>query len=305
LVSIADAIMWSLRRSQKDVIRMYEALSPLMCAATGGTMLNFGYWDDDHNTPVLAQNNMCRIISEIARLEDYSDDNDGSSSSSSSNDDDGSRIVLDLGSGLSGPARYWQHMHPNLRMLCINTSYRQLLHAAANCSPAAKQHITMANASATSIPLRENALDCIIALESSQHFKPFELFVSESRRILSDSGVLVLAVPVTISKHAQTTRLGILNFTWASEHYTLNYIRRSLCSAGFSIDVQEMIGSSVYVPLADYYITNRSQIKKAISGLGYPWYLEHVLAASMRHMRRAAKSGTIDYALLRCSIQER
>ena len=40
-VNPIDAILWTLRRNEKDVIKLYDSLSPIMQLATGATMLNF------------------------------------------------------------------------------------------------------------------------------------------------------------------------------------------------------------------------------------------------------------------------
>ena len=112
MLSISDFILWSLRKNPKDVTAMYETLSPLMCNITHNTMLNFGYWDKSHNTPALAQKNMCRIIADIA----------GFSNSR--------HTILDVGSGLCSPAMYWKSLYPNMDIHCINISFQQLHHAA-------------------------------------------------------------------------------------------------------------------------------------------------------------------------------
>jgi len=54
---------------KKNVVNLYNALSPVMQLATGGSMLNFGYWDDENKDPVSAQENLCSILSTMAELE--------------------------------------------------------------------------------------------------------------------------------------------------------------------------------------------------------------------------------------------
>jgi len=50
-----DLLLWTFRRNETDVVKLYDALSPIMEVSTGGDMLNFGFWDDSIFHPVDAQ----------------------------------------------------------------------------------------------------------------------------------------------------------------------------------------------------------------------------------------------------------
>ena len=115
MLGVLDVVLWSLRKSPGDVVRMYERLSPLMCGITGGSMLNFGYWDCAHGTPALAQDNMCRLVADAAELSAAAT---------------GRLTVLDVGSGLCAPAMYWARHYSGMDVFCVNTSYGQLHEAA-------------------------------------------------------------------------------------------------------------------------------------------------------------------------------
>ena len=69
LINPINAILWSIRRNQRDVINLYNSLSPLMLITTGNYMLNFGYWSNETRTPYEAQKNLCKLIGEVAELE--------------------------------------------------------------------------------------------------------------------------------------------------------------------------------------------------------------------------------------------
>jgi hypothetical protein len=139
-----------------------------------------------------------------------------------------------------------------------------------------------------------------LALESAQHFKPISEFISESKRVLSDSGLLVLAIPVTVNT-SSISKLGILKFTWSSEHYSLEQIRQVVTLGGFRISEEKLIGSSVYDPLADYYLQQRKQLKELILQQ-YPSYVESLLFKSIQKMKKASKEKIIDYVLLKCHL---
>lgn len=267
--------MWTLRRNEKDVVNLYDALSPVMQLATGGDMLNFGYWDDENSEPISAQKNLCYRFAKFAKLEN-------------------AETIIDVGSGLSAPAIYWRDNFNNLSIYCVNINFSQLEHS----NPQLK--IGFVNSSSTKLPFAGNSVDRILALESAQHFKPFSDFLSESKKILKKSGYLVLAIPVTTNS-SSISKLGILKFTWSSEHYALDDLRRMIGSSGFSISDEQLIGSSVYVPLTDYYIANREKLKKSILQK-YPPYVEKILFKSLQKMKKASEDKIIDYVLLKCRL---
>ena len=271
-----DAFLWTVRKSEKDVINLYNTLSPVMQLATGGTMLNFGYWTNGISEPVAAQENLCREFGALAELKD-------------------AKVAVDVGSGLSGPAMFWQNIFPNLGFYCVNTNFAQLQFSGH------QPNMEFLNSTSTKMPFLDRTTDRVLALESSQHFKPYTDFVSESRRILKPSGMLVLALPVTLND-ASIRNLGVLKFTWSSEHYRLNHIQDMLESGGFEIAAKMCIGKLVYVPLAEFYIKHRSTIKKSIQNK-YPSYVEKILFWSIQRMKKASMEGIIDYVLLKCTIR--
>ena len=64
-----DILLWTIRRNEKDVMKLYDSLSPVMQISTGGTMLNFGYWTEKIHDPVLAQKNLCEFFGKLSELQ--------------------------------------------------------------------------------------------------------------------------------------------------------------------------------------------------------------------------------------------
>ena len=58
-------LLWTFRRSPGDVVDLYNTLSPVMQLATGGSMLNFGYWAGA-TSPLEAQAKLCDLAGEAA-----------------------------------------------------------------------------------------------------------------------------------------------------------------------------------------------------------------------------------------------
>ena len=268
-------LLWTFRRNEKDVVNLYTTLSPVMQIATGGSMLNFGYWSSDHTDPVSAQNNLCLIFAELAELSS-------------------AKHVVDVGSGLSAPSKLWRDKFPNIDLYDVNINFNQLH------SSGVQKNIEFLNATSTKLPFTNDSIDRVLALESAQHFKPLSDFISESKRILVKSGLLALAIPIT-TKKSSYENLGVLKFTWSSEHYTLDFLKHLLNSADFTISEEQFIGSHVYPPLTDYYVKNRARLKKLILE-NYPQYVETILFKSLLKMKKISEEKTIDYVLLKCRL---
>jgi len=246
-----------------------------MQLATGGSMLNFGYWMDNTLDPISAQKNLCSYFGKLADLEN-------------------AKNTVDVGSGLSAPALFWRDTYEKLDLFCVNINYNQLSFAGH------QKNIEFLNSTSTKLPFVDNSIDRVLALESSQHFKPLKDFLLESKRILKHDGALILALPVTL-QNASIMKLGILKFTWSSEHYGLEYVKKLVNIVGFTISDEELIGKNVYVPLANFYIKNRNELKKSILKK-YPKYVEQILYTSILKMKKASEQKTIDYVVLKCNI---
>ena len=272
-------LLWTFRRNENDIVNVYNTLSPVMQLATGGNMLNFGLWHKKDTSPIKAQNRLCDLAGKIAEL-------------------DSAKTLLDIGSGLSSPAIRWITSYSDIEILCININYFQL-QAAKNILKEKKSNpaIYEVNATSTMLPFSKKSMERIIALESAQHFKPFEYFISESNRVLKKDGILTFTIPVT-RKNLNLASLGILTFTWASEHYSKDFIIKTV-SKKFDVVEKMEIGQNVFEPLTDYYVKNREKLQKIILKQ-YPSYVENILFKSLLKMKKASHDKLIDYLLIKC-----
>ena len=270
--------LWTFRRNENDVVNLYNTLSPVMQLATGGNMLNFGYWHKDDTSPIDAQNRLCTKIAQLTEL-------------------DSTNTLLDVGSGLSSPSMMWSRLYPSISILCLNINYNQLQLAKQTLNKnRVNSMINVINSTATKFPLPSNSMERIIALESAQHFKPFHNFISESYRVLKNDGILTFAIPVTTKN--SNMKLGILSLTWSSEHYSENFVISKTCEK-FKITKKIKIGSDVFEPLTDYYVKNRQILRKNILTT-YPSYVENILFKSLLKMKKVSHEKLIDYLLIKC-----
>ena len=267
-----DLLLWTFRRNETDVVKLYDALSPIMEVSTGGDMLNFGFWDDSIFHPVDAQKQLCMLMGDVAEL-------------------DSAHTMTDVGSGILGPAKIWGSKYPSLGICSVNVNFSQLASVESG-------NISKMNSTARMLPFVDSSLDRVIALESAHHFKPIGDFFSESNRVLKDDGILALAIPTAI-EGANLKNLGILKFTWSSEHYSENQIHNELSKNNFEIIDSKNIGENVYPPLADYYLENRTELREKIL-TRYSKYVEKILFESMKKMKTSFEKGLIDYQILKC-----
>jgi SAM-dependent methyltransferase len=327
-----DPVLWTVRRSEQDVISLYNYLSGLMRISTKDYLLNFGYWNEEINSPREAQLNLCSLIADVSNL--YS-----------------ARTVLDIGSGFSVPAIYWKSLINSLNIVCLDVNLRQLkfgvslrgyfedgkkrenlitIPSLRDSTQEFKvlfepelphiertEKLSYVNATSTALPIADNSVDRIIALESAQHFRPLSEFFMESNRVLEKNGIVVIAVPIIhnperfrrnnnntfsemISLMSLFFKLGILTFSWMSEHYDLEFIKSLMDNAGFKSREIKLIGSRVYEPLSAYYIQNREKLQHEILK-EYPSYVEKILYRSILKMNELSEKRVIDYAIIRAS----
>ncbi len=276
LINPLQVILWTFRRNEHDVINLYNSLSPVMQLATGGDMLNFGYWNNASD-PATAQDNLCSLVGQVAEL--------------------GTAMrLVDVGSGLSAPALRWKSDHESLDISCVNINFRQLR--------AARQanKVALFNSTSSSLPFVDSSADRIVALESAQHFRPLDRFVIESRRVLQPGGILVIAIPV-MTRSLSFFKLGILSWTWSSEHYELEYVNSTIKNNGFEIKDVRHIGHQVYEPLANFYILHRNELRKKIMDK-YPAFLEKILYRSLVKMKDVSRKEIIDYVIIKASAHK-
>jgi cyclopropane fatty-acyl-phospholipid synthase-like methyltransferase len=270
-VNPLDVFLWNQRHSGKDIIKIYTKFSPLMQIGADTKMLNFGLWKESSSLPD-AQKEMTEYISSFG---DFAS----------------ATKMLDVGSGFCVPAKIWKEKFPHLEIYCLDLNFGQLNHESKTGI------LEPINSSSDHVPFSDGAFDRVIALESAQHFTHLEEFFAESKRVLSDNGTLVIAIPITESSGLLPLKLGILNITWISKKYSKNRVLDCAKKAGFVIEKQESIGDLVYQPFANYYIENRSALKQKLESI-YSQSLEKIIHDSMKKMGRLSEKKVIDYLLL-------
>ncbi len=276
MVNPLNVMLWTYRRQEKDVRHLYNTFRDFMKLATGGEMLNFGYWNNGCKDPLQAQMELCQMMADFIDLKS-------------------NQTVLDVGSGENSPATLWHNLLNPIEIICVDICKNNHHHLNSNGK------LNLLESSALALPLKDDCVDRIIALECAQHFRPLRNFLTSAFRIIKKGGTLGLAVP-GIKKDRLGWRdkkeLGLLNTTWPSERHNLLSLQGLLESTGFHNIEVKFIGKNVYVPLADYYSSHREDIRNSVIPRYSP-FVEYVIFKSILAMKKVAHNGIIDYALIK------
>ena len=301
--NIIELALSTFRRNENDVVNLYNTFSNLMQILTEGYMLNFGFWNNSIKNPLHAQYTLSSLMGEFASLNN-------------------ANKIVDIGSGYSAPAMHWLSKYNALEIFCININLQQLKIAndysnfksrkqtikdnelkSTTKNHSNKNKINYLNATSTMLPIKNDSVDRVIAFESAQHFRPLIQFIKESWRVLKQSGLLVIAMPVIINSNSKfslpiSIKLGILSIAWASEHYNLNYIKSKINISGFRLKEIRFIGPNVYKPLANYYIENRLKLKDKVIK-EYSKLFEVIFYRSLLKMKNVSEKGIIEYIIIK------
>jgi ubiquinone/menaquinone biosynthesis C-methylase UbiE len=335
------SLLWIIRHNELDIINLYNSITPFVQIATrgNGNMLNFGYWNRNKKivsmSPLQAQEELSALIGKFGDFQSsHSVIDIGSGFSAPAIQWKSTYDFLDIICININFQQLFTAAKTLVPLIATTTTRSHIINTDINNSiistadakvrqPAntpviCGDIISLVNATATTLPFADECVDRVVALESAQHFKPLQYFFKESTRILKPKGLLIIAIPVMISSTSigskinrssfiqQFRKLGILYFSWASEHYTLDNIKSSLKSEGIYIKDIQYIGHNVYEPLADYYIQNRELLKKVIKDNLSSYIqvisfeiVENIIYRSALKMKNLSQNGIIDYVLIK------
>jgi len=279
MINPLHLMLWTYRRQERDVIHLYNTFRDFMKLATGGEMLNFGYWNNGCKDPLQAQVALCHLMLDFVNLKS-------------------NQIVLDVGSGDNGPAKLWHNLMNPIEIVCVDISRRS------HYQLDSTRNLNLLEASALTLPLNDNCVDRMVALECAQHFRPMREFFTDAFRIIKKGGMLGLAIPGIKEERLgwpDKRDLGLLNIMWPSERHNLLDLPALLESIGFHDIEVKFIGKNVYVPLADYYSTHREDIRASVMPRYSP-FVEYMIFKSILAMKNIAENDIIDYALIKAVV---
>ena len=103
-----DTLSSLLRRDERAVVNIYQAFMSYARILTRTNMINFGFWTQETTSIRQAQEALCALMGNLAELNT-------------------AKNVLDIGSGLSGPADQWNREYNFINsLICIDVNYQAL-----------------------------------------------------------------------------------------------------------------------------------------------------------------------------------
>jgi ubiquinone/menaquinone biosynthesis C-methylase UbiE len=104
------------------------------------------------------------------------------------NDISSNKVLLDVGCGKGGGISFYSDYYKFKKLIGIDLNPNHINFA--------KKHVSNAiflSSTSTKMPLEDNSVDIITAVETCGYYEPFEKYVSEIKRILKPDGIYVRA----------------------------------------------------------------------------------------------------------------
>ncbi|HEX6377879.1 MAG TPA: hypothetical protein VFZ60_02215, partial [Nitrososphaeraceae archaeon] len=103
-----NTLLSLLRRDERAVVNIYQAFMSYARILSRTNMINFGFWTQETTSIKQAQEALCTLTGNMAELNT-------------------AKNVLDIGSGLSGPAEQWNLEYScTNNLICIDVNYQAL-----------------------------------------------------------------------------------------------------------------------------------------------------------------------------------
>jgi ubiquinone/menaquinone biosynthesis C-methylase UbiE len=178
-----------------------------------------------------------------------------------------SDVVLDCGFGFGDQDLLWAQRCAPAKIVGLNVTASQVERATWRANEAGLgERIDFRKGSATQIPLDEDSVDLVIALESAFHFDTRERFFAEAFRVLKSGGRLVTADILPMPTSPSTVERLRQRLSWylvasrfnipAANVYGIDTYRAKLRASGFEVTALFSIRDQVYEPLHNYLARN-------------------------------------------------